>query len=356
MGSNVQATIIGLCNSPYLDELSAEAGANKRLSPFSPHYWFSGKGIFYDILGKYMILSELWTTLLANVLLLGLGLPMLTLVTVTIGRAIRRRQMSQHVPNRTSEQSIAAPRRSGVDSPTPSLLGDSDDGYTTFSRRLPRQYAHQRAAIARQYYDIPRRIEVLRTVALVVLVVALDLGAVFAASKWQWKINPLVRYSQQWLVLAGLAAFLTFVNTLAVSLFTLVESTLFGPLPIVRGFSQWTIALGLWWWLIVLIIGTGVAGWAGAGAFYGTTVLSVFSAGAALIQIILNFSVPADGTEGAGIGWIIVLATSLLVPGVILSDLTVLVAHMTSQSLISFDGGISKFPLLLPPNAILSIL
>lgn len=342
MGSNVQATIVGLCNSPYLDELSAGTGASKRLSPFSPHYWFSGKGIFYDILGKYMILSELWTAFLANILLLGLGLPMLTLVTIIVGRAIRRRQMSQHVPTRASEQNIAAPRRSGVDSPTSSLLGDSDDGYTTFSPRLPRQHAHQRAAIARQYYDVPRRIAVLRTLALVVLVVALDLGAIFGASKWHFSVNPLVRHSQQWLVLAEFGVLLAFMNTLAVSLFTLVESSLFGPLPIVRGFSQWTIALGLWWWLIVLVIGTGVAGWAGAGAFYGTTVLSVCSAGAALIQIIINFSVPADGTEGAGVDWIIVLATSLLVPGVILSDLVVLVVHMTSQSLISFDGGISK--------------
>lgn len=251
--------------------------------------------------------------------------------------------MSQHVPSRNSEQSFPASRRSGVDSPTPSLMGDSDDGYTTFSPRLPRNHAHQRAAISRQYYDVPKRIAVLRTVALVVLVVALDLGAVFAASKWQWNINPLARHSQQWLVLAGFGVLLAFVNTLAVSLFTLVESSLFGPLPIVRGFSQWIIALGLWWWLIVLVVGTGVAGWAGAGAFYGTTVLSVCSAGAALIQIILNFSIPADGTEGAGVGWIVVLTTSLLVPGVILSDLTVLVAHMTSQSLISFDGGISKY-------------
>ncbi|KAG0281633.1 hypothetical protein BGZ96_001063 [Linnemannia gamsii] len=361
MGSNVQATIVGLCNSPYLDELSAGAEASKRLSPFSPLYWFSGKGIFYDILGKYMILSELWTALLANILLLGLGLPMFTLVTIIVGRAIRRRQMSQHVPTRTSEQNIAVPRRNGVDSPTPSLLGDSDDGYTTFSPRLPRQHAHQRAAIARQYYDVPRRIAVLRTLALVVLVVALDLGAIFAASKWQWNVNPLVRHSQQWVVLVGFGVFLAFVNTLAVSSFTLVESSLFGPLPIVRGFSQWTIALGLWWWLIVLVIGTGVAGWAGAGAFYGTTVLSVCSAGAALIQIVLNFSVPADGTEGAGVGWIIVLATSLLVPGVILSDLLVLVAHMTSQSLISVDGGIMyilygllTIPIMLPMLPIIS--
>ncbi|KAK3819202.1 MAG: hypothetical protein JOS17DRAFT_756490 [Linnemannia elongata] len=361
MGSNVQATIVGLCNSPYLDELSAEADANKRLSSFSPHYWFSGKGIFYDILGQYMILSELWTALLANLLLLGLGLPMLALVTITVGRVIRKRQMSQHVPSRSSEQSIAAPRRSGVDSPTPSLMGDSDDGYTTFSPRLPRNHAHQRAAIGRQYYDVPKRIAVLRTVALVVLVVALDLGAVYAASKWQWNINPLARHSQQWAVLAGFSVLLAFVNTLAVSLFTLVESSLFGPLPIVRGFSQWIIALGLWWWLVVLVVGTGVAGWAGAGAFYGTTVLSVCSAGAALIQIILNFSIPADGTEGAGIGWIVVLATSLLVPGIILSDLTVLVAHMTSQSLISFDGGIMyilygllTIPIMLPMLPIIS--
>ncbi|KAF9144099.1 hypothetical protein BG015_000204 [Linnemannia schmuckeri] len=343
MGSNVQATIVGLCNSPYLDELSAETDANKRLRPISPRYWFSGKGIFYDILGQYMILTELWTALLMNFLLLGLGLPMLALVTIAVGTAIRRRQMNQHIPSRTSEQSIAAPRRSGVDSPTPSLMGDSDDGYTTFSPRLPRNHAHQRTAIARQYYDVPKRIAVLRTVVLVVLVVALDLGAVFAASKWQWSINPLARHSQQWLVLAGFGVLLAFVNTLAVSLFTLVEWSLFGPLPIVRGFSQWIIALGLWWWLVLLVIGTGVAGWAGTGAFYGTTVLSVCSAGAALIQIILNFSIPADGTEGAGVGWIVVLATSLLVPGVILSDLTVLVAHMTSQSLISFDNGINPF-------------
>ncbi|KAG0364815.1 hypothetical protein BGX24_004440 [Mortierella sp. AD032] len=282
MGSNAQATIVALCNSPYLDRLVAEADVNKRLSPFSPRYWFSGKGVFYDILGQYMVLTELWTALLSNALLLGLGLPMLTLVTVTVGRAIRRRQMSQHVPSRSSEQSIAAPRRSGVDSPTPSMMGDSDDGYTTFSSRLPRHHAHQRAAIARQYYDVPRRIAVVRTVALVILVVLLDLGAVIAVSK----------------------------------------------------------SLGLWWWLVVLTVGTGIAGWAGAGAFYGTTVLSVSSAGAALIQIILNFSVPADGTEGAGVGWIIVLATSLLAPGIILLDLTVLVTHLTSQSLITFDGGI----------------
>ncbi|KAF8935687.1 hypothetical protein BGZ47_009798 [Haplosporangium gracile] len=343
MGSNVQATIIGLCNSPYLDELSAETDANRRLWPFSPRYWFSGKGIFYDILGQYMILTELWTALLVNFLLLGLGLPMLTLVTITVGSTIRRPQMSQHIPSRSSERNIATPRRSGVDSPTSSLMGDSDDGYTTFSPRLPLNHAHQRAAIARKYYDVPKRIAVLRTVALVVLVVVLDLGAVIAASKCQWSINPLARHSQQWLVLAGFGVLLAFVNTLAVSLFTLVESSLFGPLPIVRGFSQWIIALGLWWWLVLLVIGTGVAGWAGAGAFYGTTVLSVCSAGAALIQIILNFSISADGTEGAGVGWIVVLATSLLVPGVILSDLTVLVAHMTSQSLISFDGGINPF-------------
>ncbi|KAK3818145.1 MAG: hypothetical protein J3R72DRAFT_460240 [Linnemannia gamsii] len=361
MGSNAQATIVALCNSPYLDRLVAEADVNKRLSPFSPRYWFSGKGVFYDILGQYMVLTELWTALLSNALLLGLGLPMLTLVTVTVGRAVRRRQMSQHVPSRSSEQSIAAPRRSGVDSPTPSMMGDSDDGYTTFSSRLPRHHAHQRAAIARQYYDVPRRIAVVRTVALVILVVLLDLGAVMAVSKWQWYTNPLARHSQQWLVLAGFGIMLAFVNTLAVSLLTLVESSLFGPLPIVRGFSQWTIALGLWWWLVVLTVGTGIAGWAGAGAFYGTTVLSVSSAGAALIQIILNFSVPADGTEGAGVGWIVVLATSLLAPGIILSDLTVLVTHLTSQSLITFDGGIMYIlygllliPIMLPMLPIIS--
>ncbi|KAF9087588.1 hypothetical protein BGX29_000751 [Mortierella sp. GBA35] len=359
MGSNVQATIIGLCNSPYLDRLSSEADANKRLSPLSLRYWFSGKGIFYDILGQYMILTELLTALLTNALVLGLGLPMLTLATIAIGRAIRRRQMNHRSPSRSSEHSTATPRRGGVDSPTPSLMGDSDDGYTSFSPRLPRH--HQRAAIARQYYDVPRRIAVIRTLALVVLVVVLDLGAVFAASKWQWYTNPLARHSQQWLVLAGFGVLLAFVNTLAVSLFTLAESSLFGPLPVVRGFSQWTIALGLWWWLVVLAVGTGVAGWAGAGAFYGTTVLSVCSAGAALIQIILNFSVRADGTEGAGIGWVIVLATSLLVPGVILSDLAVLVAHLTSQSLISFDGGIMyilygllMIPIVLPMLPIIS--
>ncbi|KAF9122710.1 hypothetical protein BGW39_009553 [Mortierella sp. 14UC] len=358
MGSNVQATIVALCNSSYLDRLVAEADANKRLSPFSPRYWFSGKGVFYDILGQYMVLTELWTALLTNALLLGLGLPMLTLVTVAVGRAIRRRQMSQHVPSRSSE---AAPRRSGVDSPTPSLMGDSDDGYTTFSPRLPRHHAHQRAAIARQYYDVPRRVAVIRTVALVMLVVALDLGAIIAASKWQWHTNPLARHSQQWLVIAGFGILLAFVNTLSVSLLTFVESSLFGPLPIVRGFSQWTLALGLWWWLVVLAVGTGVAAWAGAGAFYGTTVLSVCSAGAALIQIVLSFSVPADGTEGAGVGWIVVLATGLLVPSIILSDLTVLVAHLTSQSLITFDGGIMYIlygllliPIVLPMLPIIS--
>lgn len=291
-----------------------------------------------------MVVTELWTAFLVNILVLGLGLPILAAVTVFAGRAIRRRRMRPHVSvptSSTSEHGMnTLQRHGGIDSPTPSLIREPGNG----------QRAADTALAPRAYEDVPGPLAVLRTLGFVFLVVALDLAAVFAAAKWQWFINPLARHSRQWLVLAFFGIWLVFINTLAVWLFTFVESRVSGgPLPIGRGFSQWMIALGLWWWLVVIAVGSGVAGWAGVGAFYGTTILAVCSGGAALIQIFFDFFAAQNdadnSTMGAGVGvgrrfgWIVVLAVALLVPGVILSDLTVLLAHMISQSLTASDGG-----------------
>ncbi|KAF9920727.1 hypothetical protein FBU30_009357 [Linnemannia zychae] len=167
MGSNVQATITGLCNSPYLDQLAAEADISKNLPPLSFRELFLGKSVFYDILGKYMFMTELWAFILANILLLGLGLPILTLAAIKTGKILQKRHSNQYMPLPASGHDIGASGRS-VHSPTPSMMGDSDDGYTTIPTQLP---VYQRPSTSRQYYDTPKRNAVLRTFVFVILTV-----------------------------------------------------------------------------------------------------------------------------------------------------------------------------------------
>ncbi|KAF9194938.1 hypothetical protein BGZ50_005404 [Haplosporangium sp. Z 11] len=372
MGSNAQATITGLCNSDYLDllrstpkpKLKPNLRPRKPRPSFSPRAWFAGKSIFYDILGKQMILTDLWAYLLVNAFLLGLGLPVLTVVVVYVGQAIRTRQARRRALSQSAQQNPTHTLRSVLDSS--SMTGYSDDGYSPLtprpdSFRNSGRYGDPIGTSKSHQEQLPRRTAITRTLALVVFIVALDLGAVVAASQWLMKINPLVRYGYAWHVLFGFGLLLMVVHTLAVYLFTVIEACIFGPVPIVRGYTQWTLALGLWWWVVVLVVGTGVASWFGVGSLYGTTILAVCASGAALLQSLISLSTPEGGMDGSGKGWIFVLATSLLVPGVVLLDQAVLVVHLTAQSLIAKDIGLMYIiygllliPILMPMIPIVS--
>ncbi|KAG0003136.1 hypothetical protein BGZ65_001992 [Modicella reniformis] len=339
MGSNTQATITGLCNSDYLDSVRLHADLGKESAPLLPHGWFSGKSVFYDLLGKYMVFLDLRTCLLLNVLI-GFGLPVLMLIVTYVAQAIRHYQENNR-QSRPSEQQVHS-LRNVLDLSSRSMTGYSDDGYGPPSPRYGSTRQHGR------YSDLmdsvpsvhPRKADLARTTVLVALIVVFDLAAIFAASKWQWYNNLLARHAQPWLALLGLAGVLLIVQTLAVYTFTLTEASIFGPIPIVRGATQWTLALGVWWWIVVLVVGTCVAGWFGTGALYGTTALAACSGVAALLQILLNHANKAESIDGSRFGWVAVLVASLLFPGITILDLIVVVVHMTAQILIANDTGI----------------
>ncbi|KAF9353064.1 hypothetical protein BGX26_009142 [Mortierella sp. AD094] len=351
----------GLINSDYLDSLAPSTEPQVEPVPVSPRSWFAGKSVFYDFLGKQMIFSDLWTTLLVNALAIGLGLPVLALTITYVGRAIRRRQHNRR-PARLVDPNPTPSLRSVLHSSSTSV-GNSEDGYGSVSARSNniRQHGRHTDSVDNAHHSQPKKAAIARATALVALVVMFDLGAVIGASQWQWYINPMARYSHPWLILVGLAWLLLVVNTFAVYLATLIESSIYEPVPILRGATLWTLAVGVWWWLVVLAIGTGVAGWLGLGALYGTTALAAFAGGSALIQIILNFSNLTEGIDNSRFGWILVLGLGLLVPGVVVLDLAVTVVYITAQSVVDVDSGmmyiiygILLIPILLPTVPVIS--
>ncbi|GJJ76180.1 hypothetical protein EMPS_08539 [Entomortierella parvispora] len=359
MGANTQATIAGLCNSPYLDKLHSQEEPLQQSAPLSPRTWFAGKSVFYDVIGKFMLASELWSFLLINGLALGFGLPVLALTAVYTGKAIKSRRTRQQSQDSQAEQpNQTHSLRTVLDSSSFSIMGYSDDGYSSIQSR-PSSSSRRiaRAALSSDYLR-PRGPAVLRTVALLAILVALDVGAVFGASKWQFQTNPFVRYNHIWVVLLGLFLLLSFVNTLVVYVTTALETLIFGSVPVALGATHWTLALGIWWWLIVLVVGTGFAAWAGTGVIYGTPVLAVFAGAAALLQILLNLSdVGATSRLKNHIGWISVLAVGLVAPVLVVLDLLVIVAYMTCQSFIPADGGIMYivYGLLLIPIGLAAV-
>ncbi|KAF9418668.1 hypothetical protein BGZ94_009620 [Podila epigama] len=305
MGSNVQATIIGLCNSAYLDTLQ-NVNNTKQSPMFSPRIWFGGRSVFYDVLGQTIFLTDLWTWLLANLFGLGLGLPVLTVVSIYVGWAIasrkehRRRLSATGEPQRAPAHSL----RSVLDSSSISQLGYSDDGYSPISQRAGSLYDYQgesgeghhgqnmRRVIVRRYIG-----PVVRTTFLIALIVGFNLATVAGLSTALQILNPMVRFSSPWIILFEFGVVLLFVNTFLVYLFTVIETTIWGPVPIVRGANQWTFALGVWWWLIAVLVGTGVACYLKTGAFYGTTTLALFAGAAGLLQIVFcSWAVP-EGAE-----------------------------------------------------------
>lgn len=343
MGSNAQATITSICNSDYLDSIHLTPKAGKGASSWSPQSWFSERSVFYDLLGKQMVFMELWTWLLVNALFIGVGLPVLGWTVIQVAQAIGRCSENNRHP-RSNDQNQIHSLRNVLDSSSQSITGYSDDGYSTTSPRYgtSRQHGRYADSVDNLVLTHPKHATVVRTTALVALIVMFDLLAVFSASQWQVYINPLVRHSHPWLVLFGLAGVLLIVQTLAVYIFTSIEASMYGPVPIVHGATQWTLAVGVWWWTVVLVIGTGVAGWFGAGALYGTTVLAACAGIAALLQILFNSANTEEGIDGSRYFWVVVLMVGLLFPGITILDLIVCVVHMTAQSMIKGDVGISK--------------
>ncbi|KAG0042509.1 hypothetical protein BGZ83_000385 [Gryganskiella cystojenkinii] len=346
MGSNVQATIKGLCNSPYLDRLhsakTSDANTSNILAPLSPTTWFSGKSVFYDVIGKFMILTELWSAILINGLALGLGLPVLALTVICSGSALRSSKARQQAQRSHPEQNPTHSLRTVLDSSSMSLMGYSDDGYASISSRpsSSRRSAQVIAAMTGEYLR-PRASAVLRTVILVIVMVAIDIGVVIGAAKWQWQINPYVRHSHPWLVLLAIGLLLMLVNTFVVYVTTALETLISGAVSVEQGAIQWTFALGLWWWVVVIIVGTGVSAWAGTGALYGTTVLAVFSGAAAILQVTLNqFEAGANDRLKRRFAWVATLVVGLAIPTLVILDLTVVISYMTAQSFIRADSGI----------------
>ncbi|CAO3566324.1 unnamed protein product [Mortierella alpina] len=341
MGSNAQATIAGLCNTPYLDFIQPEgdpATLPPPSEPFSPRAHFAGKGVFFDVLGRQMFIWELWTLLLSNTLFLGLGLPVLTWAAVKIGVALMKKSRDRNHRLRSPAENPHS-LRSILDPSSQSLAEYSEDGSNAPLSPLHSSYRHRRrhsGSPEDKQYDPPGKRAILKTVAYITLIIALDVGALLGASNWLERVNPLARYAHPWLVLLALGWLLLVVNTVVVYSLTLFEALVCGPVPVVRGTAQWTIALGLWWWLVILIVGTGVAGWLGIGALYGTTVLAVCAGTAALVQIAFSFIPPAADAKSPRKVWIAVLALNLLLPGVVILDLLVLVVHMVGHT---FAGG-----------------
>ncbi|KAG0228174.1 hypothetical protein BGW42_002331 [Actinomortierella wolfii] len=349
MGSNAQATIRGICNSDYLDRLvmdgddifsnSIEVGPREDgLNILIGLYrWFSGLSIYYDIFGRRMIVMELWSTLLINSLVLAVGLPILMLVAFKIGWKLlqsydrkvgglgrggptgRHRSSSISSNNTTNAHTYRLPAhslRSVIDSS--SAINPSEDGYSPFSSRNTtlnsNNYRRYGAAGDTPSYGasvIPeleygkryrRRVvwsmyiaPAIKTVFLIVIMIVLQIAAIVYASLHLWKTNPFVRYGQAWLTLAAFAMLVLFVQTFIIWFGTAFERCCYGSVPVIRAANQWTYAVAIWWWLIVIVVGTGVAGWFGVGAFYGTTVLAAFSGLAALIQVLISFAT-LDGT------------------------------------------------------------
>ncbi|KAF9945135.1 hypothetical protein BGZ70_004018 [Mortierella alpina] len=306
MGSNAQATIAGLCNTPYLDSLPPAgdpATPHPPSEPFSPRAHFAGKGVFFDI-----------------------------------GVALMKKSRDRHHRLRTPTENPHS-LRSILDPSSQSLAEFSEDGSNAPLSPLNSSYRHRRRPSGSpedKQYDPPGKRAIVKTVAYIVLIIALDIGALVGASNSLERVNPMARYAHPWLVLLALGWLLLVVNTVVVYSITLFEALVCGPVPVVRGTAQWTIALGLWWWLVVLVVGTGVAGWLGIGALYGTTVLAVCAGTAALVQIAFSFIPPAADAKSPRKVWIAVLALNLLLPGVLILDLLVLVVHMLGHT---FAGG-----------------
>ncbi|ORZ24913.1 hypothetical protein BCR41DRAFT_236373 [Lobosporangium transversale] len=341
MGANVQATVMGLCNSDYLSSLPPVVESFKDPSS-QPRSWLYGKSVFYDVLGKQMFFAELWTTLLMNALVLGFGLPVLTLTFIYVGKAINARRSDSTTSPQSAETNQTRSLRSALGPSSMSISGNSDDGYNSISARTGNFRQHGRIPDLTEgnFPNQPKKANVIRATALITFIVALDITAAYAASKWQWLVNPFVRNAHPWVVLAGLGGLLTFINTITVYLATAIEAWIYGPVPIVKGATQWTLAIGVWWWIIVLIIGVGLAGWFALGALYVIAALSVFSAAAALIQLALGYFNRNEGMDGTRFGWVLVLAASLLVPGTLVLDLLVIVVRVTYQSMVVDDFGI----------------
>ncbi|KAG0335660.1 hypothetical protein BG004_008361 [Podila humilis] len=350
MGSNVQATIVGLCNSPYLDLIQDTNNNHHLTAPlWSPRAWFGARSVFYDVLGRTMFHTELWTALLVNLFGLGFGLPLLTVVCIYVGWAIksrkerRRRRAASPESSRVPTHSL----RSVLDSSSISQMGHSDDGYTPLSQRSnflydsqgesgehhPRSYS--RKSIVNRYIG-----PVVRSTFLVLLITALDVAAVVGLSQGLYELNPMVRFSYPWLVVVGFGIALLFLNTLLVYFITVIETAIWGPVAIVRGANQWTFALAVWWWIVVIVVGTGFAGWFRTGAFYATTVLALFSGAAGLLQILLCSWTVSEGVEGIGYSWVLILATGLLVPGTVVLDLLVILVFTLHQSTIEANNGL----------------
>ncbi|KAF9274419.1 hypothetical protein BGZ68_000696 [Mortierella alpina] len=347
MGSNAQATIAGLCNTPYLDSIQlvgnpaashpASPSSSSSSEPFSPRAHFAGKGVFFDVLGNQMFIWELWTVLLSNTLFLGLGLPILTWSVVKIGVALMKKTRDR---NHRLRSTVENPHslRSILDPSSQSLAEYSEDGSAPLSP-LNSSYRHRRrhsGSVEHDQYAPPGKRAIVKTVGYITLIIALNIGALWGASNWLQRVNPLARYSHPWLTLLALGWLLLVVNTVVVYSITLFEALVCGPVPVVRGTAQWTIALGLWWWLVVLVVGTGVAGWLGIGALYGSTVLAVCAGTAALVQIAFSFIPPAADAKSPRKIWVAVLVLNLLLPGVLILDLLVLVVHMVGHT---FAGG-----------------
>ncbi|KAG0236916.1 hypothetical protein BGX31_003772 [Mortierella sp. GBA43] len=337
MGSNAQATITGLCNSDYLDTIRPIAALKKGTDPST---WLSGKSVFYDLLGKHMVFAKLSTWFLLNVLVLGVGLLVLALIVIHVARAIKRcQENSRHA--RSAEQNQIHSLRNVLDSSSQSITGYSDDGYSTITPRYGNSRQHGRYSDSMDGIlpGQPKWGAIARTTGLVALIVVFDLLAVFAAAAWQSHTNSLARFSHPWLVLLEFAGILLIVQTLVVYIITAIEASVVGPVPIVHGATQWTLAIGIWWWIVMLVVGTGVAGWFEAGSLYGTSALAGCSGLAALFQILFNYANTTEGIDSTRIGWVVVLAIGLIYPGITILDLTAVAVFMTSQSLIPNDIG-----------------
>ncbi|KAG0256640.1 hypothetical protein DFQ27_005628 [Actinomortierella ambigua] len=352
MGSNAQATIRGLCNSDYLErqaksiddlfanpiDVGREEGLNKLISIYR---WFTDLSVYYDILGRHMIVMELWSALVINAAAIAVGLPLLMLGAFKIGWKLlqsydrnvggigrggptgRHRSSSIGSNNTINTQTHRLPAhslRSVIDSSSASPYNPSDDATSPFASRNstvnssnfrrygatgdPAAYGaagppeleygrHYRRHIVRSIYVAPA----IKTTFLIMIMIALQLTAIVCAALTLWELNPFIRYGQAWLTLAAFAMLVLFVQTFTVWLGTALERCCYGPTPAIRAANQWTFAIAFWWWLIVIIVGTGVASWLGTGAFYFTTILAGCSGLAALIQVLISFATLDDTVD-----------------------------------------------------------
>ncbi|KAF9974958.1 hypothetical protein BGZ73_001546 [Actinomortierella ambigua] len=431
MGSNAQATIRGLCNSDYLERQTKDdkdifanpidVGREEGLTMLIALYrWFSGLSIYYDILGRHMVVMELWSALVINGIAIAVGLPLLMLGVFKIGWKLlqsydrkvggigrggptgRHRSSSIGSNNTTNNQTLRIPAhslRSVIDSSSASPRNPSEDGYSPYSSRnttlnsnSARRYGaagdpttygagglpeleygrHYRRHIVWSIYVGPA----IKTTFLIVIMIALQISAIVYTSLFLWKVNPYVRYGQAWLTLATFAMLVLFIQTFTVWVGTAIERCCYGQIPVIRAANQWTFAMALWWWMIVILIGTGAAGWFGVGAFYGTTVLAVCSGVAALVQVVISFATlddtvdPLDEMEDersccarsfcsrgkwARNAWISSLLVGGVFPILVIFDLLYLVVQMSGQIATDNDNaalyilyGLMMIPILMP--------